>query len=122
MDRQTAKPTRLENGTALDDFVERNGVALVEFYTKGCPKCQAMEPVLGNVARTTDVAVGLVNPGNDIALVDRFEIDSVPTLVCFENGAEIARVAEGFQGTDAVVSFLNEAVPETVEIDSSANG
>lgn len=117
MDDQTAKPTRLENGDDLDDFVERNDIALIEFYTKGCSKCQAMEPVLGNVARVTDVAIGLLNPGNDIPLVDRFDIDSVPTLVLFANGSEIARTAEGFQGTDAVVSFVSESVPEAVEIE-----
>lgn len=108
MDDRTAKPARLEDGADLDEFVTRNEVALVEFYTKGCARCRAMEPVLGNVARATGVAIGLVNPGDDIALVDRFDIRAVPTLVLFEDGSEIARTDEGFQGTDAVVSFVTE--------------
>lgn len=115
MDDRTAKPTRLEDGEDLDEFVERNDLALVEFYTKGCERCNAMEPVLGNVVRVTDVAIGLLNPGNDITLVDRFDIRSVPTLVLFEDGTEIGRTAEGFQGTEAVVSFVNDHAPEVVE-------
>ncbi|MFC4438143.1 MULTISPECIES: thioredoxin family protein [Natrialbaceae] len=115
MDDRTPKPGRLEDGADLDEFVERNDLALVEFYTKGCERCNAMEPVLGNVARVTDVAIGLLNPGNDITLVDRFDIRSVPTLVLFEGGSETGRMAEGFQGTETVVSFVDEHAPEAVE-------
>lgn len=110
----TAKPTQLNDGEDLDRFVTTHDAALVEFYTSGCTMCQAMEPVLGNVARATDVAVGMVNPGDDIGLVDRFDIRSVPTLVVFRDGEEVARLAEGFQGGDEVVAFLEGAVPEAV--------
>ncbi|QLG48453.1 thioredoxin family protein [Natrinema halophilum] len=111
----TEKPIRLETGTDLDAFVETHDVALVEFYTSGCAMCQAMEPVLGNVARATDVTIGMVNPGDDIELVDRFDVRSVPTLILFENGAESARLADGFQGGDAVTEFLAEHVPDAIE-------
>lgn len=111
----TPRPTRLEDGADLDAFLEDHDVALVELYTRGCSKCQAMEPVLGTVARATGVPVGLVNPGDDLALVERFAIESVPTLLCFENGREIARLAEGFVGADDVVAFLEANVPNAVE-------
>lgn len=111
------KPSRLETGDDLDDFVETHDVALVEFYTSGCALCQAMEPVLGNVARATDVAIGMVNPGDDIELADRFDIRSVPTLILFEEGTETARLAEGFQGGDAVTGFLAAHVPDAVNAD-----
>lgn len=111
---ESAKPARLEDGADLDAFVDEHDVALVEFYTKGCERCNAMVPVLGNVARVADVSIALLNPGNDITLVDRFDIRSVPTLVLFEDGEEIGRLAEGFVKTDAVVSFLEDRVPETV--------
>lgn len=113
----TSKPSRLANGDELDDFVASHDVALVEFYTSGCALCQAMEPVLGNVARATDVAIGMINPGDDIGLVDRFDIRSVPTLILFEDGAETARLAEGFQGGDTVTDFLEANVPNAVTAD-----
>lgn len=113
----TPKPTRLEDGPDLDAFLERHDVALVEFYTKGCAKCQAMEPVLGNVARATEIPVGLLNPGNDIGLVDQFDIDSVPTLILFRDGTELARRAEGFVGADDVVAFLETHVSNAVSVD-----
>ncbi|WP_049923535.1 thioredoxin family protein [Halopiger djelfimassiliensis] len=115
MGNVTATPVRLADGDELDAFVDRHDVALVELYTRGCPKCQAMEPVLGNVARATDVPVGMVNPGDDLTLVDRFDIESVPALVLFRNGTAIAHSAEGFQGGDEVVAFLDTHVPDAVE-------
>jgi len=102
----TARPTRLADGDDLDSFVASHETALVEFYTIGCSKCAAMEPVLGNVARASGVAVGMVNPGDDFDLVERFDIASVPTLVLFRDGEERARLADGFQGTEAVVAFV----------------
>ncbi|UHQ95420.1 thioredoxin family protein [Haloterrigena alkaliphila] len=114
---RTARPTQLADGRALDDFLERHDVALVEFYTAGCSMCQAMEPVLGNVARATGVPVGTINPGDDIGLVERFDISSVPTLIVFEDGEEIARRAEGFVGADEVVDFLENHVPGAVDAD-----
>ncbi|OLZ40268.1 thiol reductase thioredoxin [Natrinema saccharevitans] len=113
----TSKPSRLETGDDVDEFVASHDVALVEFYTSGCALCQAMEPVLGNVARATDVAIGMVNPGDDIGLVDRFDIRSVPTLLLFEDGEETARLADGFQGGDAVTDFLASNVPTAVDAD-----
>jgi len=113
----TQRPTRLEDATALESFLEHNEVALVEFYTSGCSKCQAMEPILGNVARATGISVGLVNPGDDIGLVERFDIRSVPTLVLFESGEERTRWAEGVVGAADLVAVLEESVPEAVSTD-----
>lgn len=115
MDPSPAVPTQLDDGTDLERFLTDTAVALVEFYTKGCTKCQAMEPVLGNVSRATGIDVGLLNPGSDLALVDRFDIKSVPTLVLFEDGTEIARLADGFVETATVVEFLSTHVPHAVD-------
>ena len=109
------KPRQLETGDELEEFVETHDVALVEFYTSGCAMCQAMEPVLGNVARATDVAIGTINPRDDAALIDRFTVQSVPLLVLFEDGTETARLADGFQGGDAVTEFLATNVPDAVD-------
>ena len=108
------RPTDLTDGAALEAFVDEHEVALVMFYTAGCSKCAAMEPVLGNVARATGVPTGLVNPGDDLDLVERFTIRSVPTLVVFDDGEPVGTRADGFLGAEAVIAFLDEHVPEYV--------
>jgi thioredoxin-like negative regulator of GroEL len=103
-----ARPTHLADEAALDDFVASHDTALVEFYTEGCSKCAGMEPVLGNVARATDVAVGLINPRDDPALIERFAVQSVPLLVCFVDGEVVDRKAEGFVGAEELLAWLDE--------------
>ena len=100
------KPVQIERGADLDAFVAEHDLALVDFYTKGCTLCQAIEPVVGNVARATDAAVGTCNPRDDLALVETYDVRSVPTLLLFEDGELVGRMAEGFQGTEAVVEFV----------------
>ncbi|WP_255198062.1 thioredoxin family protein [Halorarius litoreus] len=110
----TAKPTRLADAADLDAFVADHDIALVEFYTEGCAMCAAMEPVLGTVAKATDVAVGMANPRDDPPLVERFDVRSVPLLLLFRDGELVARKAEGFQGASDVVAFLEANAPVTV--------
>ncbi len=111
----TATPLRPADGDELDDVLAAHDTVLVEFYTTGCTLCQAMEPVLGNVARATDVTVAMVNPGEDIGLVERFDVRSVPTLVLLRDGEEVARVADGFTGAGDVVAFVERHTEEDVE-------
>lgn len=115
MSETPTTPIDLETASELEVFLEDNAVALVELYTTGCPKCQAMEPVLGNVARGTGLPVGTCNPADDPAFLDRFDVSSVPALFLFENGAQVAHVADGFLGGDEVVSFVAEHVPDAID-------
>jgi thioredoxin-like negative regulator of GroEL len=111
----TATVLRPADGGELDDVLTTHDAVLVEFYTEGCTLCRAMEPVLGNVARATDVTVAMVNPGEDIGLVERFDVRSVPTLVLVRDGEEIARLADGFTGAADVVAFVERHTEEDVE-------
>ncbi len=100
------RPVELADAAELEAFVSRFDVAVVEFYTEGCGICASMEPVVGNLARELDVAVGVVNPRNDPPLVERFDVRSVPLFVCFVDGAPVARRAEGFVGGDDLTQWI----------------
>ena len=104
------KPTYLADEAELDAFLAKHDRVLLEAYTDGCGICASMEPVLGNVARATDVAVALVNPRDDPPLVERLNVTSVPLLVYYEDGEPVRRLADGFQGADAVLDFVDEPV------------
>lgn len=101
-----AEPTDLTDADDLDAFVRAHDLALVEFYTEGCSCCDAMVPVLGLVACESDAAVGLINPRDDPPLIERFDVTRVPTLVLFRDGEAVARTDEGFEGTEAVLEFV----------------
>jgi thiol-disulfide isomerase/thioredoxin len=100
------KPVHLEDGDDLHAFVAEHDLVLVDLYTEGCTLCQAIEPVVGNVARATEAAVGMLNPKDDLELVETYDVRSVPTLLLFEDGELVGRLADGFQETEAVVEFV----------------
>jgi len=101
-----AAPTRVETAAELGALIDAHERLLVDFFTDGCGACAAMEPVLGGVAKETGVPVALVNPRDDPVLIERFDVRSVPTLVRFEDGEAVGRLAEGFVGAERVVEFL----------------
>lgn len=105
----TDRPVHLDDEAELDAFIAEHDRALVECYTEGCSMCAGMEPVLGTVARASDVAVALVNPRDDPSLVERFEVRSVPLLVYFESGEPTRRLGDGFVGAERVLAFVDEA-------------
>ena len=105
-DEERRKPRRLDGSEEFDDLRESTDLLLVEFYTNGCSMCAAMEPVLGNVARATDATVAMVNAGHALDVAERYSVSSVPTLLLFADGELVGRLADGFQGADAVVSFV----------------
>lgn len=108
MSATTEKPLRVDTGEELDGIVEKHDLVLAEFYTKGCARCDAIEPVLGNVARATDAVVVMINPVTDLSLVSEYDVTSVPALVLFEDGQRVGHLTEGFQGTEELLEFIEE--------------
>lgn len=104
---QDRKPVRVETREELDELIAAEERLLVDIYSSGCPKCQAIEPVLGTVAKVSDVTVALFNPQHHLETVSEFDIRSTPTLLLFEDGELVDRLAEGFQGTDAILAFVD---------------
>jgi thioredoxin-like negative regulator of GroEL len=107
------RPVPVETSAELDALAAEHPLVLVEFYTNGCAICQSIEPVLGNVARASDVVVATCNPQTDLSLVERFGVQGVPTLVLLEDGEEVGRLADGFQGTESILEFVADARSDT---------
>ncbi|MFB6139456.1 MAG: thioredoxin family protein [Halosimplex sp.] len=102
-------PVSLSDGADLEAFVGERDRALVEFHTEGCGKCAAMEPVLSAVAKTTDVAVGTMNPRDDPRLVDEYDVRSVPKLLLFVDGELAATREDGVLSVEDVRAFVRDA-------------
>ena len=101
------RPVELDDAAGLDAFVAANDPALVMFYTSGCTICASMDPVLDAVARSTDAAVATINPRDDPPLIERFDVQSVPLLVLFREGAPVARRADGFVPIAEATDFVS---------------
>ena len=100
------KPVRIDTKDELDALVSEHDRVLLDIYTSGCAICQSIEPVLGTVAKVTDVVVAMINPKTDMSIAEEYTVRSVPTLLLFDDGELVGRLDEGFQGAQAIIDFV----------------
>lgn len=71
----------------------RNKLVLVDFWAEWCAPCRVMLPTLNDVASSSDGSymVGKVDVDKNQALSQKLNVRSIPTLIVFKNGKEVAR-------------------------------
>lgn len=81
------KPRTLTSKT-FDDAVADHRIVLVDFWATWCGPCKSMAPDLDQIARESpdDVLIAKVDVDKNKALVDRFGIQSMPTILTFREG------------------------------------
>ena len=67
---------------------------LVDFYSDSCVPCKRIAPLLSEVAAADPdgLKVVKVNINFDAELAEQYAVQAAPTLVFFQNGAEVARL------------------------------
>jgi thioredoxin 1 len=81
---------------------------LVDFNATWCPPCQALHPILEELAsENQDIKIITVDIDDQDILAEQYEISSIPCLVVFKNGEEIAR-SVGMKNKKQILKMLGD--------------
>jgi thioredoxin 2 len=107
----TGEPVKLD-AASYDAHTLRSGLpVLVDFWAPWCAPCRAMSPLLDRVAdeRRTSVQVAKVNTDENPELAGRLGIRSIPTLILYRDGKELAR-RSGSSDYNSLARWLDESL------------
>jgi len=88
---------------------QENGKVLIDFYAPWCAPCKMIAPVVEQIAQDhTDIKVLKINADNSQALMAKFGIRGIPTLLLINNG-ELVATQVGAASVKQVELFIQQS-------------
>jgi thioredoxin 2 len=103
------KPAILDDAS-FDPFVRRTGLPVVaDFWADWCGPCHAMAPAFEKAAAELKTRVQFAKVDTERArnVSMRFGIRSIPTLVLFRDGSEVARIS-GARDARSLIAWVTQ--------------
>lgn len=75
-----------------DEVMNSDKPVLIDFWATWCGPCRMLAPIIEELAEERDdIKVGKVNVDEEAELAEKFDIESIPTLVLIKNGKIVSR-------------------------------
>lgn len=100
----------MENLTAknIKDFMKKENV-VIDFWAEWCGPCKMLGPIFEELSKEIKtVNFAKVNVDESAEIASEYSVRSMPTLVIFKNGEEIARIV-GFSSKDSLKRKITDA-------------
>lgn len=101
-------PIEINGAEEFNEVINRYDVVLVDCYADWCGPCKMMEPVVEELAATTDAAIAKIDVDANQQLAAKLGARSIPTLVVFANGEPVNRMV-GAQDKGSLQRALQQA-------------
>ncbi len=76
----------------FESAISEEGNIVVDFWADWCAPCKAIAPILEDAEKELNVKVYKVNVDDYPHLAEKFNIMSIPTLLCFKDGKLLSRI------------------------------
>ncbi|MBP0964442.1 MAG: thioredoxin [Oscillospiraceae bacterium] len=86
------------------EVLNADGIVLADFYSDSCVPCKRLSPVIAEIEEQFGDKAKFVkiNINFDAELAEKYEVQSVPTVVFFKNGEEISRLNGAVKKADII--------------------
>ena len=101
------------NQEQFKQLIREEKPVLVDFWAPWCSYCRRIGPAYEKIAEeyADSLAVGKINIDEEPQLIERFGIDTIPTLMLFKSGEVIGSVvAPGSKA--AIETFIRETLAQ----------
>lgn len=87
--------------------LQAEGPVVLDFYQATCPPCRVLEPRLERIARAYEdrLSTYRVDIDQDLSIAERFDVQSIPTVVFLRGGEELARLDGLITDQDLIAAF-----------------
>ena len=90
-----------------EEVIKADKTVIVDFYAEWCGPCKMMSPVIESIAEELGdtVKVGKVDSDENLEIVEKYDIMSIPTIIIFKNG-EISNTFTGFTNKEDILNAV----------------
>lgn len=100
---------KIANDNNFDELIKEKKIVLVDFYAVWCMPCQMQAKILDKLDKELEnVEIVKVNVDEAINVANKFEIQSIPTLLVLNNGKVVSK-SVGLTDESELLHLIAEA-------------